>query len=204
LITQRHKTLHGKAQYIQALVAVGAGTGAAVALLSLNRPEVLMMAGASQVEGFRRTPLHPLGSLEDHAYAVSDAGVTTLVIDPNPMFVERARRLVDKVDSLNQILTIGPVPAELSDVGTDIAAAAAGFSPRPLVAADLRPDHVSVRSMRGHMRSAPGSRPADARSGRRPGIGPLGCRGHRPSRHGRVCDQHAHLGPRSQCAAMRR
>ncbi|MCU1683927.1 MAG: acyl-CoA synthetase [Amycolatopsis sp.] len=136
-------------QYIQAFEALGAGTGAAVALLSLNRPEVLMMAGASQTQGFRRTPLHPLGSFDDHAYALSDAGVTTLVIDPNPMFVERARRLVDKVDSLSQILTIGPVPAQLGDVGTDISAAAAGFSPRTLVAADLRPDHVIGLSYTG-------------------------------------------------------
>src|SRR6195256_7078445 len=129
-------------QYIRAFEALGAGTGATAAVLSLNRPEVLMMAGASQTQGFRRTPLHPLGSLDDHAYVLSDACVTSLVIDPNPMFVERARRLLDKVDSLSQILTIGPVPAELADVGTDIAAAAAGFSPRPLVAADLPPDHI--------------------------------------------------------------
>jgi fatty-acyl-CoA synthase len=129
-------------QYVRAFEALGAGTDATAAVLSLNRPEVLMMAGASQTQGFRRTPLHPLGSLDDHAYVLSDAGVTSLVIDPNPMFVERARRLLDKVDSLKQILTIGPVPAELADVGTDIAATAAGFSPRPLVAADLPPGHI--------------------------------------------------------------
>jgi fatty-acyl-CoA synthase len=129
-------------QYVRAFEALGAGTGATAAVLSLNRPEVLMMAGASQTQGFRRTPLHPLGSLDDHAYVLADAGVTSLVIDPNPMFVERARRLLDKVDSLKQILTIGPVPAELADVGTDIAATAAGFSPRPLVAADLPPGHI--------------------------------------------------------------
>jgi fatty-acyl-CoA synthase len=136
-------------QYIQAFEGLGAGAGAAVALLSLNRPEVLMMAGASQTQGYRRTPLHPLGSLDDHAYVLSDAGVTSLVIDPNPMFVERARRLLDKVESLKQILTIGPVPAELADVGTDLAAAAAGFSPRPLVAANLPPGHIIGLSYTG-------------------------------------------------------
>jgi acyl-CoA synthetase (AMP-forming)/AMP-acid ligase II len=112
-------------QYVRAFEALGAGTGATAAVLSLNRPEVLMMAGASQTQGFRRTPLHPLGSLDDHAYVLADAGVTSLVIDPNPMFVERARRLLDKVDSLKQILTIGPVPAGLADVSTDLAAATA-------------------------------------------------------------------------------
>ena len=49
-------------QYIQAFEALGAGTGAAVGLLSLNRPEVLMIIGAGQTQGFRRTALHPLGS----------------------------------------------------------------------------------------------------------------------------------------------
>ena len=97
-------------QYVQAFDALGAGTGVTVGLLSLNRPEVLMILGASQTQGYRRTALHPLGSLDDHAYVLSDAGATALIIDPNPMFVERALGLLDKVDSLKQILTIGPVP----------------------------------------------------------------------------------------------
>ena len=37
-------------QYIQAFEALGAGTGAAVGLLSLNRPEVLMIIGAGQTQ----------------------------------------------------------------------------------------------------------------------------------------------------------
>ena len=97
-------------QYIQAFEALGAGTGVTVGLLSLNRPEVLMILGASQTQGYRRTALHPLGSLDDHAYVLSDAGASSLIIDPNPMFVERALGLLEKVDSLKQILTIGPVP----------------------------------------------------------------------------------------------
>ncbi len=84
-------------QYIQAFEALGAGTGSAVGLLSLNRPEVLMIIGAGQTQGYRRTALHPLGSLDDHAYVLSDAGVTSLIIDPNPMFVERALGLLEKV-----------------------------------------------------------------------------------------------------------
>ena len=129
-------------QYIQAFEALGAGTGAAVGLLSLNRPEVLMIIGAGQTQGYRRTALHPLGSLDDHAYVLSDAEVSTLVIDPTPAFVERALGLLDKVPSLTQILTIGPVPQELDGKATDLAAEAAKYEPRPLVAADLAPDHV--------------------------------------------------------------
>jgi fatty-acyl-CoA synthase len=129
-------------QFIQAFEALGAGTEATVGLLSLNRPEVLMIIGAGQTQGYRRTALHPLGSLDDHAYVLADAGATSLIIDPNPMFVERALGLLAKVPSLRQILTLGPVPAELADVGADLIAAAAACQPQPLVAAELPPDHI--------------------------------------------------------------
>jgi fatty-acyl-CoA synthase len=136
-------------QYIQAFEALGAGTGAAVGLLSLNRPEVLMIIGAGQTQGYRRTALHPLGSLDDHAYVLSDAGITSLIIDPVPMFVERALGLLEKVPSLKQILTIGPVPSELADVAVDLNAEAEKYSPRPLVAADLPPDHIGGMAYTG-------------------------------------------------------
>src|SRR3954469_5407942 len=129
-------------QYVQAFEALGAASGTAVGLLSLNRPEVLMIIGAGQTQGYRRTALHPLGSLEDHAYVLNDAGITSLIIDPNPMFVERALGLLERVGGLKQILTIGPVPPELAHVGADLAAEAAKYEPRPLVAADLDPEHV--------------------------------------------------------------
>src|ERR1700752_2730271 len=100
-------------QYIQAFEALGAGTGATVGLLSLNPPEVLMIMRAGPTEGYRRTAPHPPGSLDDHAYVLNDAGITSLIIDPNPMFVERALGLLERVESLRQGLTIGPVPDPL-------------------------------------------------------------------------------------------
>ncbi len=136
-------------QYIQAFEALGAGSGTAVGLLSLNRPEVLMIIGAGQTQGYRRTALHPLGSLDDHAYVLSDAGITSLIIDPNPMFVERALGLLEKVPSLKQILTIGPVPQALAGVAVDLSAEAAKYSPKPLVAADLPPDHIGGMAYTG-------------------------------------------------------
>ncbi len=130
-------------QYIQAFEALGAGTGVAVGLLSLNRPEVLMIIGAGQTQGYRRTALHPLGSLDDHAYVLADAGISSLIVDPNPMFVERALGLLDKVPSLTQILTIGPVPEPLRGVAVDLSAEAATYEATPLTARDLPPDHVT-------------------------------------------------------------
>ncbi|MBB6625990.1 AMP-binding protein [Nocardioides sp. KIGAM211] len=129
-------------QFVQAFESLGAGRGTAGALLALNRPEVLFIIGAGQTQGYRRTSLHPLGSLDDHAYVINDAEITTLTIDPVPMFVERALGLLERCPKLEKVLTIGPVPDELSHVGHDLAAAAASFEPRPLEVVTLEPDHI--------------------------------------------------------------
>ncbi len=128
-------------RYVQAFDSVGTGTSA-VGLLALNRPEVLLVIGAGQTRGYRRTALHPLGSADDHAYVLNDAGVATLIIDPVPKFVERAVELLARVPGLERVLTLGPVPPELAAVGTDLIATAGTFSAKPLRAARLRGDHV--------------------------------------------------------------
>ena len=73
---------------------------------------MLFILGASQTQGYRRTSLHPLGSLDDHAYVINDAEITTLIVDP--VFVERALGLLEKCPGLKQVLTIGPVPEALA------------------------------------------------------------------------------------------
>ena len=135
------QTANRISQYIQAFEAVGAGTGTHAALLALNRPEVLFILGAGQTQGFRRTSLHPLGSADDHAYVINDAGITSLIIDP--YFAERAVQLLDKCPGLTQVLTIGPVPDVLAEVGTDLVATAAEFEPQPLSAKLLPADHIT-------------------------------------------------------------
>ncbi|MDI6908435.1 fatty-acid--CoA ligase FadD8 [Nocardioides sp.] len=129
-------------QYVQAYESLGAGRGTAGALLALNRPEVLFILGAGQTQGYRRTSLHPLGSLDDHAYVINDAEITTITIDPVPMFVERTLGLLERCPKLEKVLTIGPVPEELGHVGYDLNAAAASFDPAPLEAVTLAPDHI--------------------------------------------------------------
>ena len=136
-------------QYVQAFEALGAGRGTAAALLALNRPEVLFILGAGQTQGYRRTSLHPLGSLDDHAYVLDDAEISTLVIDPVPMFVERAVALLEQCPALEQVLTIGPVPEELARAAdaagrrcSDLAACAASYAPEPLEVVTLAPDHI--------------------------------------------------------------
>ncbi|HEX7716934.1 MAG TPA: fatty-acid--CoA ligase FadD8, partial [Marmoricola sp.] len=133
--------------YIQAFESLGAGTGTAGALLALNRPEVLFILGAGQTQGYRRTSLHPLGSADDHAYVINDAGITTLIVDP--YFSERAIELLAKCPGLTQVLTIGPVPEDIAKAAADggrttadLTEAAAGFEPAPLTAKLLPPDHI--------------------------------------------------------------
>jgi len=125
------------AAYVAALAELGVDTGSAVGMLSANRPEVLLIIGAGQARGYRRTALHPLGSLDDHAYVLADAGVTALIVDTVPAFLERAAALLERVPSLTQVLTLGP-----ADLGTDLVAAAAAQPGGQLVIADLAPDSV--------------------------------------------------------------
>ena len=73
-------------RYVAAFEDLGIGTGSPVGLLALNRPEVLVVIGAGQMLGLRRTALHPLGSLEDHAYVVPDPGT------PSPLTPDRRHR----------------------------------------------------------------------------------------------------------------
>ncbi len=118
-------------RYVRALEELGAGTGAAVGLLAANRPEVLFLIGAGQTQGYRRTALHPLGSLDDHAYVLEDAGAIALIVDNVPAFLERAEALREKVPALETVITID-----------DLAEKAATYDAQPLVAKELAPDHV--------------------------------------------------------------
>ena len=68
-------------RYLQVFREQGVVQGDGVATLSKNRPEVLCSMGAVMIGGCRNTPLHPLGSLDDHAYVVEDAEISTLIFD---------------------------------------------------------------------------------------------------------------------------
>jgi len=125
----------GISRFIGALTEAGVGQGSPVGLLALNRPEVLLSIGAGQLVGLRRTALHPLGSLDDHAYVLADAGVETLIVDP--LFAQRAADLLERVDCLTQVLTFGP-----AEIGTDINALCEKQTPQPLVPLDLPADSI--------------------------------------------------------------
>jgi fatty-acyl-CoA synthase len=126
-------------RYIQALRSVGLGRRSPVAVLALNRPEVLFNMGASMLLGCRTTPLHPMGSLDDHAYVLEDAGIEALVFDPE-FFGERAAALAERVPGLKHLLALGTADAVPGAV--DYIGRAETFSPQPLAAPDVAPEDV--------------------------------------------------------------
>jgi acyl-CoA synthetase (AMP-forming)/AMP-acid ligase II len=123
--------------YAQAFADRGLGRGSAVAMLSANRPEVLFTMGANMVSGCRSSALHPLGSLDDHAYVLEDAGIETLVFDP-ATYGERAAALQERVSGLKRLLALGP-----TEVGEDLLAAAAQFTPGLLRAPRIGSEEVA-------------------------------------------------------------
>ena len=128
-------------QYIQAFEALGAGTGVTVGLLSLNRPEVLMIrakpnpglsahrAAPARVAGRPRLrALRCRGQRADHR--------------PQPD-VRRARAGTAGESGLAQEDPDDRSGAGcLEDVAVDVSAEAAKYQPKPLTVADLPPDHI--------------------------------------------------------------
>ncbi len=128
-------------RFVQAFHDQGVELGSGVATLSKNRVEVLYSMGAVMVSGCRNTPLHPLGSLEDHAYVLEDAQIDTLLFDPQ--FAERAGELSERVPGL-RLLSYGEAP-----VGVDLLSLAATFEPQPLVAPPVDAEDLSALAYTG-------------------------------------------------------
>ena len=122
-------------QMVQAQRARGIVKGSRLAVLSKNRPEVLTNLTASLVNACVITPLHPMGSLNDHAYVIGDAEIGYLVFDGDH-FVERARELKAQYPHLI-LLGLGP-----NEVGEDYLALADRFDPEPLVAPDIQAEDL--------------------------------------------------------------
>ncbi len=130
-------------QMVQALQAKGLGVGSRVAVISANRPEVLSNIAAMQLNGCIGTPLHPLGSLDDHAYVLQAAEIDTLIYDAS-VFEDLASALKQRVPALKNLLGFGP-----TKIGEDYLALAASFTPEPLVAPNVSPDDIASVNFTG-------------------------------------------------------
>lgn len=84
----------------------GLQPGQGVGVLSPNRVEVFLGQTAPVLAGGRYTPLHPLGSLDDHRYACDEAELRFLLVDPQ--YAARAGELQAACSSVEAVFTFGP------------------------------------------------------------------------------------------------
>ncbi|MEM1112216.1 MAG: AMP-binding protein [Pseudomonadota bacterium] len=130
-------------QMVQALQSKGLGPGSRVAIISANRPEVLSNTAAMQLAGCIGTPLHPLGSLDDHEYVLKAAEIECLVFDQDN-FEPVVAALKERVPGLKHLMAFGP-----SEVGEDYMALADTFEPQALVAPEVKPTDTSSVNFTG-------------------------------------------------------
>lgn len=124
-------------QYSQALREKKVTVGTRVALLSSNCPEVILFTLAAHVVGCCITPLHPMGSFDDHAYVLNDAEIEVLVYQPSK-YDQRVGELSRVTPGIRHFLAFGP-----SELGEDYKALASTFDPSPLVAPDIHCKDIS-------------------------------------------------------------
>ncbi|MCI4645039.1 MAG: AMP-binding protein [Hyphomonadaceae bacterium] len=109
------------------LAELGLRPGDGLAQLSRNKIDAIVVIGAAYLAGLRYTPLHPLGSVDDHAYILKDAEIACLVVDE-----------IGYEGHANQVLQATPIakivshgPSRWSDLAEPLAASTApDFTPR--------------------------------------------------------------------------
>jgi fatty-acyl-CoA synthase len=143
----------------QALQASGVRDGARVALLAGNSVEVLVLHNAIGFAGGCLVAMHPMGSADDHLFAIEDAGVEALIYDPGK-FAKRAAELKARTNRLTALLALGP-----TDVGDDLLAMADTFDVAPLVPPALDPGTITRLSYSGGTTGTPKAIPGNPRTG---------------------------------------
>lgn len=118
---------------VRALDARGIRRGDGLVQLSTNRAEAALVHYACYAAGIRYTPLHPLGSLDDHVFITGDAEAKALVIDA-PAFPGHGASLAWQAGT-EQVLTLGA-----ADYGEDLIALAEACAPGPVEVGAERDD----------------------------------------------------------------
>ncbi|MDP3175994.1 MAG: AMP-binding protein, partial [Phenylobacterium sp.] len=111
------QTLDLIARFQSVYAAHGLVRGKRLALLAGNRVEAWCAGVAAQANGLSLTPLHPIGSLDDHLYQVSNAEADALVVDV-PRHAARGAELAAQA-GVGVFFTLGQ-----ADYGIDLLAAA--------------------------------------------------------------------------------
>lgn len=122
-------------------IGLNPSRGGGVAILSANRWESWCCSVAAQISALRTTPLHPLGSLDDHLDQIEDAAIEVLIVDAEN-FALRGEEIAARASGVH-IFGIGR-----ANFGPDIVAlAAAGGSATPRSLA--KPDDPCTLSYTG-------------------------------------------------------
>lgn len=133
---------------IRVLKAKGLVRGDGVAILSTNRPEYFAVTAACALLGVRFTPLHPLGSLDDHVSILEDARINVLVFEPGA-FQDRADDMAAKLPTAITLISLGPSPS-----GIDLLALSDAYEPGQL-ANEARPTDVLAIAYTGGTTGTP-------------------------------------------------
>ena len=120
-------------QYCQALALAGMVKGDRIAVLSGNRPEVLLVTAACLLGQYVIVPIYAGGSVDDLLHVIEDCQARALVFDP-VRYCERAAAVHGRA-GFCRLLALGSSP-----VGIDLSALAAGTTPAPLSAPTVAPD----------------------------------------------------------------
>ena len=151
--------LDATSRLTQALQAAGVRNGARVALLAGNSVEVLLLHNAIGYAGGCLVAMHPMGSADDHLFAIEDAGVEALIYDP-AKFAPRAAELRQRTNQLRTVLSLGP-----GATGDDLLALAAAYEVAPLVPPALDPGTITRLSYSGGTTGKPKAIPGNPRTG---------------------------------------
>jgi fatty-acyl-CoA synthase len=134
-------------RYCQALCDLGVKSGDRFGLLSGNSVEVLFATYACNLLGCCLVPLHPKGSLKDHAYVVEDAQLSVLLFGSGA-HAQRGAELADL--GIATVLALG-----ICDGFPNLIDHAARFAPKPLRAPVLPAERVCRLSYSGGTTGAP-------------------------------------------------
>lgn len=146
-------------RYSQALKARGVDKGTRVALLAGNSVEVLLLHNATAFSGACLVAMHPMGSADDHLFAIEDGGVDALIYDP-AKFEARARELMQRSNRLKTVLSLGD-----AETGENLMTLAEGMQPGPLVMPAMTGNEITRLSYSGGTTGKPKAIPGNPRVG---------------------------------------
>ena len=146
-------------QLTQALQEAGVKGGARVALLAGNSIEVLLLHNALGFAGGCLVAMHPMGSADDHLFAIEDGEVDFLIYDPSK-FAKRAEELQQRTNRLKSILSLGD-----GKLGEDLLQQAEAKTPGPLTAPELPDNAITRLSYSGGTTGTPKAIPGSPRVG---------------------------------------